>query len=181
MRLSLRIFHRAGLAVLRHGDFGDAAGHIAPAKEVVDFLPTAHNAVTEAPAAVAEAHNLVAAKEIPFQLDIAQIYVLADLHEIPHRIFKFNTVVHPNTRREGLEPADIVKITDMVRQRRRVQRKGRTPDDPHSARCQCQHRKNRNAYFLARLHIVFLFCSGGTQNATCMNSATQHRMTASGT
>ena len=110
MRLSLRIFHRAGLAVLRHSDFCDAAGHIAAAKEVVGFLPTAHNAVMEAPAAVAEVHNLVAAKDIPFQLDIAQIYVLADLYEIPHRIFEFNTVVHPNTRREGLGPADIVKI-----------------------------------------------------------------------
>ena len=82
MRLSLRIFHRAGLAVLRHGNPGDAAGHIAAAEEVVGFLPTAHNAVTEAPAAVAEAHDLVAAKDIPFQLDIAQIYVLADLYEI---------------------------------------------------------------------------------------------------
>ena len=160
MRLSLHIFHRAGLAVLRHGDFGDAAGHIAPAKEVVDFLPTAHNAVTEAPAAVAEAHNLVAAKEIPFQLDIAQIYVLADLHEIPHRIFKFNTVVHPNTRREGLGPADIVKITDMVRQRRRVQRKSRAPDDPHSARRQYQHRKYGYAHLLARFHLDLLFVQG---------------------
>ena len=93
----------------------------------------------EAPAAVAEVHNLVAAKDIPFQLDIAQIYVLADLYEIPHRIFEFNTVVHPNTRREGLGPADIVKITDMVRQRRRVQRKGRAPDDPHGAQGQYQH------------------------------------------
>ena len=82
---------------------------------------------------------LVAAKDIPFQLDIAQIYVLADLYEIPHRIFEFNTVVHPNTRREGLGPADIVKITDMIRQRRRVQRKGRAPDDPHGAQGQYQH------------------------------------------
>ena len=43
-----------------------------------------------------------------------RIYVLADLYEIPHRIFEFNTVVHPNTRREGLGPANIVKITDCL-------------------------------------------------------------------
>ena len=35
--------------------------------------------------------------------------------------------------------ADIVKITDMIRQRRRVQRKGRAPDDPHGAQGQYQH------------------------------------------
>ena len=99
MRLSLRIFHRAGLAVLRHSDFCDAAGHIAPAKEVVGFLPAVHNAVTEAPAAVAEAHNLVAAKEIPFQLDIARS-MSSPISMRYHTVFSSSTLSYTRIRGE---------------------------------------------------------------------------------
>ena len=76
MRLSLRIFHRAGLAVLRHGNPGDAAGHITAAKEVVGFLPTAHNAVTEAPAAVAEAHKANISTESMVMLTFLPVFIL---------------------------------------------------------------------------------------------------------
>ena len=56
------------------------------------------------------------------------------------------------------EVMEIVKITDMIRQRRRVQRKSRAPDDPHSARRQYQHRKYGYAHLLACFHITpFLF------------------------
>ena len=76
MRLSLRIFHRAGLAVLRHSDFCDAAGHIAPAKEVVGFVAAKHNAVTEAPAAVAEVHKANISTESMVMLTFLPVFIL---------------------------------------------------------------------------------------------------------
>jgi hypothetical protein len=76
MRLSLRIFHRAGLAVLRHGNPDDAAGHIAPAKEVVGFVAAKHNAVTEAPAAVAEAHKANISTESMVMLTFLPVFIL---------------------------------------------------------------------------------------------------------
>ena len=76
MRLSLRIFHRAGLAVLRHGNPGDAAGHIAPAKEVVGFVAAKHNAVTEALAAVAEAHKANISTESMVMLTFLPVFIL---------------------------------------------------------------------------------------------------------
>ena len=76
MRLSLRIFHRAGLAVLRHGNPDDAAGHIAPAKEVVGFVAAKHNAVPEAPAAVAEAHKANISTESMVMLTFLPVFIL---------------------------------------------------------------------------------------------------------